>query len=439
MADASEDEGLRGSMRRAVEGAFDATVGRVGEAAVDVTGTTAQQVIEELEPYLVEEAIPRIVDGITPYLIDELVPRVVDGVQGHLVEVTVPEVVEGITPQLVDQLLPRILADLRPYLEQELVPPIVDALMPRIEEQIAPGLVDALMPKIRNDVVPTILDDIVDDPRVRDLIREQSQGLFLDALESVRENLADADNLVERIARRILRRPMRPEQDSAVALVVHATGGGQTVALRRTLDDFAAQRRSWDSMPMPPAPPGREFAHAGLVTRLLALLFDLGVTAWLISQGLSAAVGLLDTLLDPIPTWLTVGLTGIAASFVPLYLTLAWWLGGRTLGMWLVGIRVCTADGMNPGFPRSLFRAWAMLLGLVIWVWTALLSLVDPKRRTLFDRLTRTEVRYVVPINQQHRYIREAAQALRSGASADGTPGEADASGADGAEGLAVP
>ena len=53
MTDGADDPGLRGAVRRAVGGALDATVGRVGgavgEAALDVTGATAQQVIEELD------------------------------------------------------------------------------------------------------------------------------------------------------------------------------------------------------------------------------------------------------------------------------------------------------------------------------------------------------------------------------------------------------
>jgi hypothetical protein len=60
----------RGGAREVADTAFDATVGRVGhtvgEAALEATNATAQQVIEDLEPYLIEEAIPRIVDGITP-------------------------------------------------------------------------------------------------------------------------------------------------------------------------------------------------------------------------------------------------------------------------------------------------------------------------------------------------------------------------------------
>ena len=479
MADEPRDAGLRSSVRRAVDGAFDATVGRVGhtvtEAAMDVTGATAQQVIEDLEPYLIQEAIPRIVEGLTPYLTDTVVPEVlegitghlvadtvpeiVDGVTAHLVAVTVPEVVAGVTPRLVADLLPALLEDLRPYLEAELVPRIVEglvphiqeqvapelidglmpkirdqvapdlieALMPRIEEQIAPQLIDALMPKIRDqvapdlidalmprirdevapqlvdalmptitdeiapqlvdslmpkirtEVVPLILDDIVDDPRVRDLIREQSQGLFLDALESVRENLADADDLVERIGRRLLRQKPRPQPESAVSLMLGAAGDEDTTPARLTRENLAEQRSAWRAMPVPPAPPGREFAHAGALTRLVAFGVDVTVVGWLVSQGLSALVNLLDSLFTPVPQWLVVILGGIAASFVPIYLGISWWLTGRSLGSWLVGTRVCTPDGRNPGFVRALVRSWAGVLGVVIWVLAGDLQPVRPQ------------------------------------------------------------
>ena len=546
MADGPPDSGLRSGMRRAVGGALDATVGRVGhtvtEAAMEVTGATAQQVIEDLEPYLIQEAIPRIVDGLTPYLTDTVVPEVlegitdhlvadtvpdiVDGVTAHLVAVTVPQVVDGVTPRLVADLLPKLLEDLRPYLEAELVPRIVEglvpyiqdqvapelidglmpkirdevapqlieALMPRIEEQIAPQLIDALMPKIRDEiapdlidalmprireemapqlvdalmpkitdevapqlvdslmprirdeiapqlvdslmpkiqdevapqlvdallpkirteVVPLILDDIIDDPRVRDLIREQSQGLFLDALETVRENLADADVLVERFGRRLVRKPARPQPESAVTLMLDAAGDEDTTPARLTRENLAEQRHAWRAMPVPPAPPGREYAHAGAVTRLVAFALDTTLVAWLVSQGLSALVSLLDTIFDPAPNWLIAGLTAIAASLVPIYLGVCWWLAGRSIGSMVVGTRVCTPDGRNPGLVRALVRAWLGVLGIVVWIISGVFSLFDPKRRSWLDHLTHTEVRYVVPLDQQRRYIREALQARQA-------------------------
>ena len=496
MTDGADDPGLRGAVRRAVGGALDATVGRVGgavgEAALDVTGATAQQVIEELEPYLIEEAVPRIVDGITPYLIESVVPVVIDGVTAHLVdvtvpevvggvtehlvEVTVPEVVEGVTPRLVEDLLPRLLDELRPYLEQDLVPGVVDsllpeleqriapqlvealmpklreevapdlvaalmpklrteiapdlvdalmptieqevaprvveALLPQIQDQVAPQIIDAVMPKIRTEVVPTILDDIVDDPRLRDLIREQSQGLFLDALEALRENLADGDNLVEGVLRRLLRRQPRPMPESGLALCLEAASSGDAASsvTLRTLDD---QRALWQSMPMPPAPPGREFATAGVVTRGLALLIDVSLTGWLISQGLSALISLLDSVFGQLPAWLTGSLTFVSISLVPLYLAVSWTWMGRSIGSWLVGTRVCTPDGRRPGFVRALVRAFLLVYGLVVWVATGLVAVFDRKRRTLLDLAMHTEERYLVPDTQQRRYLREQLIAQR--------------------------
>jgi len=195
-------------------------------------------------------------------------------------------------------------------------------------------------------------------------------------------------------------------------MVMEATGRGQVTAIH-TFEALAERREVWNSSPMPPAPPGREFAFAGAVTRLVGFGIDVTLIGWLISQGLSAIVGLLDSLFDPIPAWLMVILSGIAASLVPVYLAVSWWFAGRSIGSWLVGTRVCTPDGRNPGFWRALVRSWVGVLGIVIWVLSGVFSLFDAKRRSWLDRLLHTEVRYVVPENQQHRYLREAVQARR--------------------------
>ncbi|MGB7981605.1 MAG: RDD family protein [Candidatus Nanopelagicales bacterium] len=423
----ADGRGVRARARRAVG----ATVGRVtetvGDVALEVTGSTTAQVIEDLEPYLVAEAIPRILEGLTPVLVEDLLPRiladlrphleadlvpgVVDALVPHLSEQVAPELLDALMPKIRDEIAPDLVRALMPMIEAEVAPQLVDALLPKIRDEMAPELVDALLPKIRAEVVPLILEDIVDDPRVRDLIREQSQGLFLDALESMRENMADVDNLVENVGRRLVRRAARPESESGLALVLEASGRGDRSATRATLDSLADQRRAWRAMPVPPAPPGREFAHAGVVTRALAFSFDVALIGWLVSQGLSALVNLLDSVIAPIPTWLVVTLGLLAASFVPIYMGLSWWLTGRTLGDWLVGTRVCTPDGRNPHFVRALVRGWLASVGAIVWVATGVLSFFDPRRRTLLDRLLHTEVRTVVPEDQQRRYVREAVQA----------------------------
>ena len=369
------------------------------------------------------------------------IPEVVDGVSGHLVEVTVPEVVAGVTPRLVDDLLPRLLTDLQPYLEQQLVPQIVDALapyleqtiapqlvdalmpkirdqvapdlldalMPRIQTEIAPQLVDALMPKIREDAVPQVLDDIVDDPRIRDLIREQSQGLFLDAIEAFRGTLADVDSLVERFGRRLVRKAPRPVPESALQMVLADTSTEDTRPVRLAIEDLAQRRAVWRTLPVPPAPPGRTFTYAGSATRLLGLAIDIFVVGYLGTVLFSNLTGLLDSLFGgTTPEWLAVILVTLAASVIPMYLALTYWAFGRSMGMAIVGIRVCTPDGRRPGFIRAMVRAWLGMVGLLFWLITGVVSLFDAKRRSLLDWLAHTEVRYVVPETQQRRHVREA-------------------------------
>jgi uncharacterized RDD family membrane protein YckC len=212
--------------------------------------------------------------------------------------------------------------------------------------------------------------------------------------------------------------------------MLDAAGDDDKTPAHLTRENLAEKRREWRAMPVPPAPPGREFAHAGAVTRLVAFALDTTLVAWLVSQGLSALVSLLDTVFDPAPKWLVAGLTAIAASFVPIYLGVCWWLAGRTIGSMVVGTRVCTPDGRNPGLVRALVRAWVGVLGIVVWIISGVFSFFDPKRRSWLDRLTHTEVRYVVPLDQQRRYIREALQerrAERNGAQQDVDPADGDA------------
>ena len=85
-------------LRRAVEGALDATVSRIEGQAVGA----ARTVVDDLEPYLAAETVPRIVDAMVPHLVEKVIPQVLDGINEHLVTTTVPQIVEGITPQLAD-------------------------------------------------------------------------------------------------------------------------------------------------------------------------------------------------------------------------------------------------------------------------------------------------------------------------------------------------
>jgi uncharacterized RDD family membrane protein YckC len=352
-----------------------------------------RSIIEDLEPYLAQETVPRIVDavlphlidvvapelidGLTPYLVEVTVPKVIDDVVPHLVEVTVPQVVDGITPELVDRLLPEILQRLRPHLEAELVPSVVDGVTRHIVDTTAPAIIDGLLPKIRADVVPAILDDIVDDPKLRELIREQSQGLLIDALERLRSGLAEADDVAERFLRWVARR--RPVE----------------------LIEPAAE-----------VPIGRRRSHAGLVSRGTALAVDAGVVSFVATQALSATIALVDALFTQAPAWLVGSLTVVAAVLLPTYLTLCWWLAGRTLGEWLAGVVVVRQDGHGLGFGRSLARALVGTAGFAVWAVAQLFSVLDVQRRGIFDLALRTRTPYRVhKLTEQRLALQRARSA----------------------------
>jgi hypothetical protein len=280
-------------LQRAVSGAMDATVGRVEDRVVSST----KGVIDDLEPYLAEETVPRIIDELIPYLVDQVVPEVIAGLTERLAHETGPAIVGGMTPQLADELVPVLLERMRPYLEAELVPAVVDGVTPHIIEKAGPQIVAGLMPYIQAEVVPEILDEFVDDPRVRDLIREQSLGLLWDALEALRAGLAKADDIVEHILRSILRRdPAR------------------------------------DAVPTDLLPPKRDRSHAGIVSRSAGSGIDLLIISLVAAQGLATALSLVGSVVDPIPTWVIAGLTVMFAWLGPLYLAVAWRAVGRTIG-----------------------------------------------------------------------------------------------------------
>ena len=409
VADDSDGDGLRSAVRRRVGGAYGATVGRAGDVARGLSEATARDLLDDLEPYLIAETIPRLVEGVTPllierevpqvvdgvtpllvarvvpqvvegltpYLVETTVPAVVDGVTPYLVETTVPAVVAGVTPALVADLLPQLFADLKPYLQEQLVPQLVDGLTPYLVETVAPTIIDGLMPKIHEEVVPDILDDIVDDPRVRNLIREQSQGMFLDGLERLRRVLARLDDVVETIVRRIFWRGRRP--------------------------------RPTEAADMPP--PGRRFRNAGAVTRGVALAIDLTMVSFIVGVGGSTLISFLQNFRNPIPESISAAIALVSLMVLPSYFALSWWFIGRTIAETFCGVRVSKLGGRPIGFWAALSKAWLMMLLLPIWIVAMIPSAFNKDRRGWLDRVSRSEVLYVSrvlwdpPTEKQHSFF----------------------------------
>jgi uncharacterized RDD family membrane protein YckC len=143
--------------------------------------------------------------------------------------------------------------------------------------------------------------------------------------------------------------------------------------------------------------PNRRGTPAGFVTRFVAYAIDAVVIMGLVSvmTFVVNAIALLTfgdrSDLDPPDGW---GLTLASVSVVALvYLTLGWWLFGRTVGKLVMGVRVVDIAGQRPSFVQALVRALMYGVSAILalgFLWIA----VTPARRGWHDRVARTWVVY---------------------------------------------
>jgi uncharacterized RDD family membrane protein YckC len=115
-------------------------------------------------------------------------------------------------------------------------------------------------------------------------------------------------------------------------------------------------------------------ARAGLVSRFVANVIDVGVIAVLVSAAYLAAAGL-SFFLDPhnfkFPEPHLLLTTSLTTGITVAYLALGWWISGRTPGKQVVGLRVVDFRGTSVGLGRSIARAVACALFPLGLVWTA--------------------------------------------------------------------
>jgi uncharacterized RDD family membrane protein YckC len=115
-------------------------------------------------------------------------------------------------------------------------------------------------------------------------------------------------------------------------------------------------------------------ARAGLVSRFVANVIDVGVIAVLVSAAYLAAAGL-SFFLDPhnfkFPEPHLLVTMSLTTGITVAYLALGWWISGRTPGKQVVGLRVVDVRGTSVGLGRSITRAVACALFPLGLVWTA--------------------------------------------------------------------
>jgi uncharacterized RDD family membrane protein YckC len=88
------------------------------------------------------------------------------------------------------------------------------------------------------------------------------------------------------------------------------------------------------------------FDYAGVVSRMSALIIDLGLlTVAILAVRLLPEALWTELIARPVPGWLTASAT-IAATLLPwAYFTVSWWLTGQTIGNILIGVAVLRTDG----------------------------------------------------------------------------------------------
>ena len=148
--------------------------------------------------------------------------------------------------------------------------------------------------------------------------------------------------------------------------------------------------------PPTPADIGRQGNYAGAVTRLVAFAADIGAS-WgiftLAIAGLGLAINLVTGKQVNLTSRQILALIAIIIwEFV--YFAYQWALGGKTIGMALLGIRVVATDG-DPITPKqAVIRTVTLPLSFLLFGLGFLGILLNKDRHALHDRLAKTVVVY---------------------------------------------
>jgi uncharacterized RDD family membrane protein YckC len=140
----------------------------------------------------------------------------------------------------------------------------------------------------------------------------------------------------------------------------------------------------------------RQGQYAGGVSRIVALLADIGISWGLYVAGV-AAYGLFYELLSG--KNFNANKNQLAWSIVLavwefLYFSLQWSLSGRTLGMAIFGLRVVSKEGAPIGLGTAMLRTIVLAVSLIFIILVCLAALVQRQRRALHDLVAGTAVVY---------------------------------------------
>lgn len=136
--------------------------------------------------------------------------------------------------------------------------------------------------------------------------------------------------------------------------------------------------------------------YAGIVTRLAAFGIDVLVATTLATLGGNVVEYLLSSLLGKDVSFSDAPIVSfvVLAAWLLVYFTYPIAVGGRTLGMAIVGLEVVTKDGRPVGAGRAVLRTLFLPLSVILLGIGILMILVNRQHRALHDLIAGTAVVY---------------------------------------------
>jgi uncharacterized RDD family membrane protein YckC len=257
-------------------------------------------------------------------------------------------IVRAIESEAAERAIARVLQGpaVEEAVEQALASPAVErALTDAIDSEMVDRVWERLL---ASDEAQKLVERIAQAPEVRAAVAAQGAGLLDDIGREAAKTTHRLDDVVERVARRLLFRPQRQRQ----------TG------------------------------------RAGLISRALALALDAAIlnAAFFAASSIVAlfASAVLDESSAPA---IAVG-AGIWLFAGALYLTSFWALAGQTPGMRFMRIRLDSGGVRGIGFRRAVRRVFGLVVSAIPLGIGFLAILFSERRRGWLDRIAGTEVLY---------------------------------------------
>jgi uncharacterized RDD family membrane protein YckC len=326
-------------------------VRRVGEELASEGRVSRQDARQQLEAaadgLLAAPEVERVVD-------DALASPLTDAVARSLAE-----------HHVVERLAEQILAS--PDFERA----VTTALDHETTERLTAELADRLL---QSPEFGRIVEEAASSPAVRAALARQTTSMADELAAGLRTRAERLDDALERVARRIVRRPFARD--------AHTT-------------------------------------FAGLATRGAALVIDVVVVNGLVIVG-AGLLGLVSSLVGDLgPDTLVTALAATAWALVEAaYFVFFWTATGQTPGMRVLRLRVVGHDGEPPGVARSFVRLVGGILAIVALFAGFVPVLFDRRRRALQDYLAGTVVLYADRARQLDPAAEPVADPGRSAVSA---------------------